>query len=378
MATDRLPADPEAGLDWLRADGPHADIVLSTRLRLARNLHGHRFAIRGDAGDRRNVLRLAREAADASELLRGGTALVVSGMEAVERQILLERHLVSRELAGTASAAPHTDAALLLSEREPLSVMVNEEDHLRLQCILGGFRLKDAWRMVDRLDEELGARLPYAFHAEFGYLTSCPTNVGTGLRASVLMHLPGLVLTQEIGKVLQGISQVGLTFRGLYGEGSEVVGNFFQISNQTTLGKTEEDLIDHLQRIVQQVVQYETQARGVLLRDAPTVIEDKVWRAYGLLRHARSTSFEEVMNLLSGVRLGVGLKLIPRLSVYTLNRIMIFSQSAHLEQVADGRLPDGEADVRRAAYVRRELAREGDPAPPPGEGDRPDPPAPRS
>jgi protein arginine kinase len=232
---------------------------------------------------------------------------------------------------------------------------VNEEDHLRLQNIVGGFRLRDAWRDVERLDDELGRRLPYAFHTEFGYLTSCPTNVGTGLRASVLMHLPGLVLTQEIGKVLQGISQVGLTFRGLYGEGSEVVGNFFQISNQTTLGKTEEDLIDHLQRIVHQVVQYETQARQVLLRDAPVVIEDKVWRAYGLLRHARSTSFEEVMNLLSGVRLGVGLKLIPDLSVYTLNRIMIFTQSAHLEQVAGGSLADGDADVQRAAYVRQVL-----------------------
>jgi protein arginine kinase len=172
------------------------------------------------------------------------------------------------------------------------------------------------------------------------------------------MHLPGLVLTQEIAKVLQGISQVGLTFRGLYGEGSEVVGNFFQISNQTTLGKTEEDLIDHLQRIVQQVVQYETQARAVLLRDAPTVIEDKVWRAYGLLRHARSASFEEVMNLLSGVRLGVGLKLIEGLSVYTLNRIMIFAQSAHLEQLGNGSAGEGETDVRRARFVRQTLAAE--------------------
>jgi protein arginine kinase len=236
--------------------------------------------------------------------------------------------------------------------------MVNEEDHLRLQTLVGGFRLRDAWRMIERLDDDLGQRLPFAFHPEFGYLTSCPTNVGTGLRASVLMHLPGLVLTQEIGKVLQGISQVGLTFRGLYGEGSEVVGNFFQISNQTTLGKTEEDLIDHLQRIVQQVVQYETQARSVLLRDAPTVLEDKVWRAYGLLRHARSATFEEVMNLLSGVRLGVGLNLIGGLSVYTLNRIMIFAQSAHLDSLANGSAGETDADVRRAAYVRRALAAE--------------------
>jgi protein arginine kinase len=357
MAEDLLSGFPDAGLGWLRADGPHADIVLSTRIRLARNLRGFRFAIRARDEDRREVLRLAREAANRADGLRGGRTLVVGDLRPAERQLLLERHMVSRELVG-GDGDPPSHAALLMGAGDALSVMVNEEDHLRLQHILGGFRLRDAWRAVEALDDQLGSGLPYAFHPEFGYLASCPTNVGTGLRASVLMHLPGLVLTQEIGKVLQGISQVGLTFRGLYGEGSEVVGNFFQISNQTTLGKSEEDLIDHLQRIVQQVVQYEAQARNILLRDAPTVIEDKVWRAYGLLRHARSTSFEEVMNLLSGVRLGVGLKLIPGLSVYTLNRIMIYTQSAHLEQEGAGSLPDADPDVRRAAYVRGVLASE--------------------
>ncbi|HEX8904695.1 MAG TPA: protein arginine kinase [Longimicrobiaceae bacterium] len=357
MAGAHLPGDPEAGLEWLHAEGPHADIVLSTRIRLARNLQGFRFGLRADGNDRAEVLRLAAGAAEQTEALKGATRIVIPRLDPAARQLLLERHLVSRELIGGEGAAPHSDAALLLSPGDSVSVMVNEEDHLRLQSLVGGFRLRDAWRNIERLDDELGSHLPYAFHAEFGYLTSCPTNVGTGLRASVLMHLPGLVLTQEIGKVLQGISQVGLTFRGLYGEGSEVVGNFFQISNQTTLGKTEEDLIDHLQRIVQQVVQYEAQARAVLLRDARTVIEDKVWRAYGLLRHARSTSFEEVMNLLSGVRLGVGLDLIKGVRVYTLNRIMIFAQAAHLELLNGGGA--GEADVARAGYVRQALA--GDP-----------------
>ena len=224
-----------------------------------------------------------------------------------------------------------------------------------------GFGFARRGRRVDELDDEMASQLRYAFHGEFGYLTSCPTNVGTGLRASVLVHLPALVLTQEIGKVLQGIAQVGLTFRGLYGEGSEVVGNFFQISNQTTLGKTEEDLIDHLQKIVQQVVQYEHRARAVLLRDARTVIEDKVWRAYGLLRYARAISFEEVMNLLSGVRLGLGLKLLPGLRVYTLNQIMIFTQSAHLEKLAGKSLSSGDADAFRASYVRGLLSNEGNP-----------------
>ncbi len=352
---------PEAGLEWLDDNGPYADVVLSTRVRLARNLLDHRFGLRADDEERRAILDVTRGAAQQTKALGEGIALSMTRVGERTRRMLLERHLVSRELIGEEGSEPPNFSALFLANDDSLGVMVNEEDHLRLQSLLSGFRLRDAWRRVDELDEELSTRLRYAFHQEFGYLTSCPTNVGTGLRASVLVHLPALVLTQEIGKVLQGISQVGLTFRGLYGEGSEVVGNFFQISNQTTLGKTEEDLIDHLQKIVQQVVQYEKQARNVLLRDARTVIEDKVWRAYGLLRHARSISFEEVMNLLSGVRLGVGLKLLPGLRVYTLNQIMIFSQSAHLEKLAGITLSAGDADAFRAGYIRRQLERAGMP-----------------
>jgi protein arginine kinase len=228
----------------------------------------------------------------------------------IDRQLLHERHLVSKELAVPDSeSAPRSGSAVLLDGQ--LGSMVNEEDHLRLQGLYSGLALEAAWAGVGTLDAELGQRLAFAFHPEFGYLTSCPTNVGTGLRASVLIHLPGLVLTKEINKVLQSLVQVGLTFRGLYGEGSEVVGNFFQLSNQTTLGKSEAELLDHLGKIVRQVIGYEEQARQVLFREAPGVIEDKVWRAYGLLRYARTLSFDEAMNLLSGVRLGVGLGLIP-------------------------------------------------------------------
>src|SRR5690606_26315405 len=252
--------------------------VLSTRVRLARNLHDHRFALRADEPERHAILTAVREAAQRTVSLRDGTVLPMRRLTEPTRRLLLERHLVSKELTGEGGSEPPAHSALILANSDSLGVMVNEEDHMRLQSFVSGFRLREAWRRVDGLDEELAAHLRYAFHSEFGYLTSCPTNVGTGLRASVLVHLPALVLTQEIGKVLQGSAQVGLTFRGLHGEGSEVVGNFFQVSNQTTLGKTEEDLIEHLQRIVQQVVQYEKQARQVLLRDARTVIEDKVWR----------------------------------------------------------------------------------------------------
>ena len=353
-------AVPDYGLSWLEASGDHADIVLSTRVRLARNLQGHAFGPRARVNDRESVLRRFKASSGRSESLGHGTFLELSEVENRTRRILLERRLVTRELVGDEERGPHGGAAVLLAPSDPLSVMVNEEDHLRIQSLVSGLRIQEAWSMVDRVDEELGQELPYAFHTEFGFLTSCPTNVGTGVRASVFMHLPGLVLTKEIGKVLQGLSQVGLTFRGLYGEGSEVVGNFFQVSNQTTLGKTEEDLVDHLDRIARQVIQYETHARQILLRDARAVTEDKIWRAYGLLRYARALSFEELMNLLSGVRLGVSLKLLPDLRVYTLNKMMIFTQPAHLEQAAGRDLPPPESDAHRAAFVRRILATEGD------------------
>jgi protein arginine kinase len=274
-------------------------------------------------------------------------------LEGRDRQLLHERHLVSKELAGLEGETVRVAAALLTNGE--VGVMVNEEDHLRLQGLKSGFALEDAYADVSQLDADLGGALPFAFHPEFGYLTSCPTNAGTGLRASVLIHLPGLVLTKEIAKVLQGLSQVGLTFRGLYGEGSEVVGNFFQLSNQTTLGKSEDDLLDHLSTMVRKVIEYEQEARYILQRDAPTVIADKVWRAYGLLRYARSLSFEETMNLLSGVRLGVGLNLISNLSVYTLNKLLVFTQPAHLAHMDARDVTDPDLPTARAAYVRRLL-----------------------
>jgi protein arginine kinase len=347
----------DGGIGWLDGSGPESHLVLSTRVRLARNLAGHPFPGRSTEDERGKVLSLIQEAAGQTSSLGQGSTLRVDRLSRADRQFLHERHLVSKELSvPDADFPPRAAAAVLL--QGPLAGMVNEEDHLRLQGLLSGLALEGAWSAVGTLDAELGQRLAFAFHPEFGYLTSCPTNVGTGLRASVLIHLPGLVLTKEINKVLQSLVQVGLTFRGLYGEGSEVVGNFFQLSNQTTLGKSEGDLLDHLGKIVRQVIGYEAQAREVLVRDAPGVLEDKVWRAYGLLRYARSLAFDEAMNLLSGVRLGVGLGLIPDLSLYTLNKLLVFTQPAHLSAMAGVVLADDEVAVRRADYVRRTLDEE--------------------
>jgi protein arginine kinase len=342
---------PDGGMAWLDASGPGSHLVLSTRVRLARNLSTHPFAPRATPADREAVLREVQAAARETVSLRQGLVFRVDQLERTDRELLHERHLVSRELAGLNEAGTvRTGAALIVHDR--VGVMLNEEDHLRLQGLRSGFNLEAAYQEVERLDSELGQRLPFAFHSEFGYLTSCPTNVGTGLRASVLIHLPGLVLTKEISKVLQGLGQVGLTFRGLYGEGSEVVGNFFQLSNQTTLGKTEQELLDHLGKMVRQVIEYEEQARQVLLRDVPTIIEDKVWRAYGLLRHARTLSFDETMNLLSGVRLGVGLGLVDRIGLYTLNKLLVHTQPAHLATLEGVRPDEPDLNVRRARYVR--------------------------
>ncbi len=348
---------PDGGVSWLDASGEHPGIVLSTRIRLARNLEGFAFPGRARDGERLRVLSRVREAMDSMPSMRSHLLLRVDNLESEERLLLHERHLVSKELAGLDPQHPvRSGAAVFLGDG--MGVMVNEEDHLRLQTLRSGFALSEAFAGIERIDEELGSRVPFAYHQEFGFLTSCPTNTGTGMRASVLIHLPGLVLTKEIGKTLAGLQQMGLTYRGLYGEGSEVVGNFFQISNQTTLGRPEEEIIDQLMYVLRTVISREEDARRVLLRDAGYIIEDKLWRAYGTLRYARSLSFEEAMNYLSGVRLAVGLKLISGLSVYTLNKLLIFSQSAHLAHAEGKALTESEANLVRARYVRQLLADE--------------------
>ena len=345
---------PDGGVGWLDASGPESHLVLSTRIRLARNLHGRRFGGRLDPAEYEEVVAEVSAAAAGTATLGQAVQFRVDGLPQLDRRVLLERHLISRELAGLTSPESAARArALLMQERS--SVMVNEEDHLRLQSLFSGVNFGPAWGAVDRVDTELGQRLAFAFHPRFGYLTSCPTNVGTGLRASVLIHLPGLVLTKEINKTLHGLTKVGLTYRGLYGEGSEVVGNFFQLSNQTTLGKSELELLDHLGRIVRHVISVEEQARQLLLRDAPAILDDKCWRAFGLLRYARSLSFEETMNLLSGVRLGVSLGLIPSVSLYALNKLLVFTQPAHLTASVGAEVSDEELAVRRADLVRRTL-----------------------
>lgn len=349
---------PDGGVPWLVSTGGHADIVLSSRIRLARNIAGFNFSARERDGERLRILAQVRDAMPRVPSLAGGLVLRMDELSPVDRQVLRERHLVSRELVGAEGAGDlHPASAVVVSH--DAGVMVNEEDHLRLQVFRSGFDIAGALQAALKADRELGDQVPYAFHRDFGFLTSCPTNTGTGLRASVMLHLPGLVLTQEISKVLRGLQQMGLTHRGLYGEGSDVVGSFFQVSNQTTLGRSEEELADHLQRVVRRLIDQEYAARRVLARDAGYIIEDKLWRAYGTLRHARSLGADEAMNLLSGVRLAVGLNLVTGLGLYTLNKLLVFGQTAHLAHAAGRTLTESEANVARARYVRGVLANEG-------------------
>ena len=343
---------PDGGMPWLDASGPDSHLVLSTRVRLARNLAGLRFWGRNSMEDRETI---AAELADAARTMPSLADAVLYRLDAATtatRRWLNERQLVSRDLAGLdGSGQVRSGAALLLGRTA--SAMINEEDHVRLQGLRSGFSLDAAYAVTERMDREFGVRVSFAFHPEFGYLTACPTNVGTGLRASVLIHLPALVLTTEITKVLQGLAQVGLTYRGLFGEGSEALGHLFQLSNQVTLGKSEAELLDHLGRLVRQVMEYEARAREVLRRTAPAAVADRTWRAWAVLRHARTLSFEETVDLLSGVRLGVGMQILPDVPLYTLNRLLVLAQTAHVAQ-SFGVSCDAESiPEHRATLVRR-------------------------
>jgi len=335
--------------EWLSGEGPHAELVLSTRVRLARNLHSVPFTHRARDEQLQGVLSSVASAAERSGVFHDGLMLRMTDLAPVDRQILVERHLVSHELGD--GARPR---GLIIAPDERLS-LINEEDHLRLQAMTSGFQLAESWTLADAADDELDQSLDFAFSDEIGFLTSCPTNAGTGLRASVLVHLPALVLLDQIQKVLKSIMQVGLNVRGFWGEHSEVMGNLFQISNQTTLGRSERESIDTLERVTRQILEQEERAREQMMRDARIQVEDKVWRAYGHLRYCRSIHAREVINLCSAVRLGVALGLPGLCPLHIVNELLVLAQPAHLQRKYGGELTPTERNVYRAQLVRERL-----------------------
>lgn len=338
--------------EWVRGDGPEAEVVISSRVRLARNLEGYTFPAWAEASTLKATSEKILKAVEDSRWLRNSRKIDVDTLASLERQFLLERHLISMEFAREGQGR-----WLVVGEGEVISLLVNEEDHLRVQCILSGLQLTEAYHLADKIDTELGKNLDYAFSSRFGYLTSCPTNTGTGMRASCMLHLPGLVLTNRIKDVLKNISKLGFVARGLYGEGTESKGDLFQISNQLTLGWGEEELAYRVENVTRQVVQQEKETRETLLKKDAYFIRDKVGRAYGILLNAHLVSSEEAMNLLSYLRMGRGLNLLPPLSLRDLNELLFLISPAHL-QIKEGRkLSPSERDRIRAEIIKEKLRR---------------------
>ncbi|MDZ4755328.1 MAG: protein arginine kinase [Phycisphaerae bacterium] len=336
---------------WQINPGPDADVVVSSRVRLARNIAGFPFVNKATAPQRNEVVRVVQQARFPDEWATGIVWVNLMQATAIDRTLLVERHLISKQFAE--AQAPRSVA---ISSDESLSVMVNEEDHLRLQVLLAGSRLNDCFASVSKLDATLEHSLDFAYAQRWGYLTACPTNVGCGIRFSVMLHLPGLKLTNEIEKVRHAAKDLHLAVRGFYGEGSDAVGDFYQVSNQLTLGRSEQDLYDMFAKlVVPQLVDYERTARRVLLEQSGTVVEDRVHRALGVLRSARLLSLDEAMKFLSRIRLGVCLGRLPEVELATVNRLFLQIQPAHLRVTTQTTEADADLKETRATMVRRAL-----------------------
>ena len=337
--------------EWLRASGPESDVVVSTRVRLARNLADHPFTNRANAHQKSEIETKLRECVVQLDLNHRLGYLEVSQLGNIERQFLVERQLISRELANVMEGP----RGVAFDDRESVSLMINEEDQLRLQVMRSGLSLESAWEEIDRIDDLIEAKLSYAFHDQFGYLTACPTNVGTGMRASVMLHLPALGITKQIEKAFKALQKINLVVRGLYGEGSRASGDFYQISNQVTLGKSEASALADIREVITEIMRYERMARSALIRESRQAMQDRVARARGTLTSATMMTSEETMELLSSVRLGIHLKLVQDVSLATVNELFLHSQPAHLQKLM-GEALDGEArNAARARYLRSRL-----------------------
>src|SRR4051794_2355299 len=337
--------------EWLRGSGPMSEIVISSRIRLARNVAGFNFLTKCSRHQRGALEQKVREVVLEAGL--GPQTFYVDLEQApeVDRQLLVERHLISKPHASAEGAR-----GVAIGQNETVSIMVNEEDHLRIQVLRSGLQLEETWEEINRIDDAMESKLDFAFNPRFGYLTACPTNVGTGIRVSVMLHLPALKLTGEIEKVFRAAKDLRLAVRGLYGEGTEATGDFYQISNQTTLGKTEEDIIaDFKHTVIPKIIDYEHHARRTLLNDRTIALDDKCHRALGLLRSARLLASEEVLFLLSHLRMGVNLGRVKDVDVRTINELFLLTQPAHLQRLQGKKLEGDQRRAARAEYIRTRL-----------------------
>lgn len=333
-----------------RRHGPHDRIVMSSRVRLARNLRDAAFPGWAKKPERVKVLETILPAVGSLPEMADSFSGAMEQLTALDKQILVERHLISRE-----HAAKSTGSGLVVNRAETFSVMINEEDHLRMQALRPGLQLRQAWTAVDALDSELEKKLNYAFDHELGYLTACPTNLGTGIRVSAMLHLPGLVLGEQINPIIQSVNKLGLAVRGLYGEGTEALGNVFQVSNQMTLGESETMIVERLEKVLSQIIEHEENARQTLLEKKPKMVFNHIGRAYGILANAHSISSKEAMNLLSLMRLGVDLGLFAGADRALVDELFLITQPAHLQKQLSDKLSAEERDLIRSDMVRERL-----------------------
>jgi len=337
--------------EWLKGTGPHSDIVISSRIRLARNLTKAPFPHWADKTQGKEALEAVEAAVRKHSYFKNTFSFRLDDVDAVDKQFLVERHLMSME-----HAQKSENKAVIIDTDEVIAIMVNEEDHLRIQVMQSGFNLFEAWGIINNIDDLLSKELSFAFLPEWGYLTACPTNAGTGMRGSVMLHLPALVMTRQINRVLAAIAKLSFATRGLYGEGTQASGNFFQISNQVALGHSEEEIIENINGLIRQIIEQENQARQALLAKNRALLEDRVNRSFGILKSAYIISSDETIELLSMVRLGCDLGIVNKcMDRRVINELFLITQPAHLQKIENKKLTSQERDVKRAELIRNKL-----------------------
>jgi protein arginine kinase len=350
---------------WLKSTEVDSCTVLSSRVRFARNLTGFPFPLKATLNELNEVLEMVSSAitkeVNLSLLFSEKEAIFIDKLTPLQAEFLIERHLISPDFGQSnfkkkeKKPTNSYPRAVFINDDETASLMVNEEDHLRFQVLTPGFNFKNGYEKLDKIDNCLEAVLRFAYSQQYGYLTACPSNVGTGLRASILIHLPGLVLTKEIEKVLRAVWQIGYAVRGLYGEGSETRGHFFQISNTVTLGQSEQEIIEGIEKVTNQLIGYEDRARDYLLKNMKSELEDKIFRAQAVLNSARLITSIEALNLLATVRLGVAMQIVSDISMTTVNKLMLLLRPANLQIFYNQEMSPNERDEKRAALIKQLL-----------------------
>ncbi|NLZ52921.1 MAG: protein arginine kinase [Thermoanaerobacteraceae bacterium] len=337
-------------IKWINSLGPDSDIVISSRVRFARNLSNVPFPhLLSDKEAKTIVNDVYATLKENPVFSRDIELFNMNELTAEQKTMLSEIHLISSDLANS------ENGAVIVNHDETVSIMINEEDHLRIQMMLPGLQLDEALQQIDKIDDLLEEKLDFAFDEKIGYLTACPTNVGTGMRASVMMHLPALTMKEKIGQIFSTISQLGLVVRGIYGEGSQAKGNLYQISNQITLGKSEEDIIQNVVSVARQILMSERKTRQNLSGEARLRLEDKILRSYGILANAKLVSSQEAMSFISDVRLGVDMGIIRDLTPSVLNELFIMTGPAYIQEISKNATTPIERDIYRANFIRQKM-----------------------